>query len=149
VAVGLWGGILGRPAVWLLPVAFPVVMAMGGALGVRGVPLPGVEIGIAVSGLVLGVMVALAARPRLEVAAVLVGLFAIFHGHAHGAELPQAANPLAYGVGFVLCTGLLHVTGITLGLIAWWKPVGPVVVRVCGGVIALVGGYFLFTALGG
>ncbi|HKA81894.1 MAG TPA: HupE/UreJ family protein, partial [Xanthobacteraceae bacterium] len=88
VAVGLWGAFLGAPAIWLLPIVFPLVMAGGGVLGILGVPLPGVEIGIALSAVVLGLMVALAARPPLWVAAVLVGAFAIFHGHAHGAELP-------------------------------------------------------------
>jgi urease accessory protein len=120
VAVGLWGAFLGQPAIWLLPVVFPVVMAFGGLAGVLGVPLPGVEIGIAASAVALGAMVALALRPPLWVAAVLVGAFAIFHGHAHGTELPEAANPLAYGVGFVIATGLLHLSGIVLGLLARW-----------------------------
>src|SRR6266545_3323120 len=88
VAVGLWGAFLGPPAIWLLPIVFPLVMAFGGVLGILGVPLPGVETAIAMSAVVLGLMVALAARPPLWVAAVLVGGFAIFHGHAHGTELP-------------------------------------------------------------
>src|SRR5215510_8796784 len=92
VAVGLWGAFLGAPAIWLLPVVFPLVMAIAGAFGVLGVPLPGVEIGIAVSAIMLGAMVALAAKPPLWIAAVLVGAFAIFHGHAHGAELPVGAD---------------------------------------------------------
>jgi len=146
VAVGLWGAFLGRPAIWVLPVVFPLVMAFGGALGVLGVPLPAVEIGIAVSAIVLGAMVALAARPPLAVAAVIVGTFAIFHGHAHGTELPQAASPIAYSLGFVMATGLLHASGIALSLITHWPP-GRHVVRVCGGAIALVGAYFLSQAL--
>ena len=142
VAVGLWGAFLGQPAIWLLPVVFPVVMAFGGLAGVLGVPLPGVEIGIAPSAVALGAMVALALRPPLWVAAVLVGAFAIFHGHAHGTELPEAANPLAYGVGFVIATGLLHLSGIALGLLSRW-PAGLQAVRVGGAVIACVGLYFL------
>jgi urease accessory protein len=142
VAVGLWGAFLGSPAIWVLPVVFPLVMAFGGALGVAGVPLPAVEIGIALSAIVLGAMVALAARPPLWVAAVLVGLFAIFHGHAHGTELPSAANPLAYSAGFVVATGLLHVCGIAFGLLVHW-PAGKVVVRAGGAVIALIGLGFL------
>ena len=96
VAVGLWGAFLGAPAIWLLPIVFPLVMAFGGVLGILGVPLPGVEIGIAVSAVVLGMMVALAVRPHLAIAAILVGAFAIFHGYAHGAELPEGGNAVAY-----------------------------------------------------
>ena len=148
VAVGLWGAFLGQPAIWLLPVVFPVVMAFGGLAGVLGVPLPGVEMGIALSAVALGAMVALALRPPLWVAAVLVGAFAIFHGHAHGTELPEAANPLAYGVGFVIATGLLHLSGIALGLLSRW-PVGLQAVRIGGGAIACVGLYFLAGSLAG
>jgi urease accessory protein len=143
VAVGLWGAFLGAPAMWMLPVVFPLLMAFGGALGVLGVPLPGVEIGIALSGVILGLMIVFAARPPLWVAAVLVGFFAIFHGHAHGTELPQAANALTYAAGFVIVTGLLHLGGIAFGLLVRW-PWGKVAVRSCGGVIAGTGFAFLF-----
>ncbi|EIJ33418.1 HupE/UreJ family protein [Thiothrix nivea] len=142
VAVGLWGAFLGRPAIWLLPVVFPVVMAFGGMLGVVGVPLPGVETGIAASALVLGLMVVLAVRPPLWVAALLVGAFAIFHGHAHGAELPVAANPLVYSIGFVVATGLLHLSGIAFGELSRWQW-GNTAVRASGAVIALAGVGFL------
>jgi urease accessory protein len=142
VAVGLWGAFLGRPAIWILPVVFPLVMAFGGALGVLGVPLPQVETGIAVSAIVLGLVVALAVRPPLWIAAVIVGIFAIFHGHAHGTELPGAANPFAYALGFVVATGLLHITGILFGLFTRW-PVGQAIVRAGGAVIALAGLAFL------
>jgi len=142
VAVGLWGAFLGPPAVYLLPVVFPLVMAVGGALGILGVRIPGVEIGIAVSAIILGLMVALAARPPLLVAAALVGVFAIFHGHAHGAELPAGANAVAYSLGFVVATGLLHLTGIAFGLLVRW-PVGLIAVRAAGALIALAGVAFL------
>jgi urease accessory protein len=145
IAVGLWGAFLGQPAIWLLPVVFPVVMAFGGLAGVLGMPLPGVETGIALSALALGSMVALALRPPLWVAAILVGAFAIFHGHAHGTELPAAASPLAYGVGFVIATGLLHLSGIALGLLGRW-PIGLRAVRVGGGLIACAGLFFLVGA---
>src|SRR5207237_10558291 len=92
VAVGLWGAFLGAPAIWLLPIVFPLVMAAGGALGIIGLPLPAVETGIAASAVILGLMVALAARPPLWSAVALVGGFAIFHGYAHGKELPDDAN---------------------------------------------------------
>lgn len=142
VAVGLWGAFLGSPAIWFLPVVFPLVMAFGGALGVMGVPVPAVETGIAVSAIVLGLMVAAAARPNVWVAAVIVGIFAIFHGHAHGTELPGAANPIAYSLGFVIATGLLHLSGIAFGALAQW-PAGKMLVRAGGGVIALAGLGFL------
>ena len=145
LAVGLWGAFLGAPALWLLPVVFPLVMAAGGALGVLGVPLPAVEVGIAVSAIALGGVVAGALRPPLWVAALLVALFAVFHGHAHGTELPQAANPLAYSLGFVVATGLLHLTGIALGLLARW-PAGRIAVRSMGAGIALLGVLFLARA---
>ena len=142
VAVGLWGAFLGLPAIWLLPVVFPMVMALGGAAGVAGVPLPGVEAGIALSAVVLGLCILTAWRAPLAAAAVLVGLFAVFHGHAHGSELPASANPAAFAVGFVVATGLLHLLGIAFGLLVRW-PAGRLAVRAAGGVIALAGLAFL------
>ncbi|HNW61596.1 MAG TPA: HupE/UreJ family protein [Piscinibacter sp.] len=146
VAVGLWGAFLGMPAIWALPVVFPVVMALGGALGVAGVPLPAVEIGIAASAIVLGAMVAFAVRAPIALAAVIVGAFAIFHGHAHGTELPQAANPIAYSLGFVIATGLLHLGGIASGLLTRW-PAGRAAVRAAGAGIAALGVAFMVKAL--
>jgi urease accessory protein len=143
VAVGLWGAFLGAPAMWVLPVVFPVVMAFGGALGVLGVPLPGVETGIALSSLILGIAVAFALRPPLWVAALIVGSFAIFHGHAHGAEMPKAANAMTYAFGFVIATGMLHLCGIAFGLLVRWSW-GKNLVRLGGAAIALVGVGFLF-----
>jgi urease accessory protein len=142
VAVGLWGAFLGAPAIWLLPIVFPLVMAFGGALGIAGVPLPAVETGIAASAVVLGIMVALGARPPLWSAAIIVGAFAIFHGHAHGTELPAAADAVAYAAGFVIGTGLLHLIGITFGLATRWEA-GKVAVRAAGGAIAVAGLAFL------
>jgi urease accessory protein len=142
VAVGLWGVFLGAPAIWLLPIVFPLVMAAGGVLGIIGVPLPAVETGIAASAIILGAMVALAARPPRWAAAALVGAFAIFHGYAHGRELPDGANAVAFSAGFVIATGLLHVTGIALGQLARW-PAGRFVVRAAGGAIAFVGVAYL------
>ena len=143
VAVGLWGAFLGAPAMWLLPVVFPLVMAFGGALGILGVPLPAVETGIAASAIVLGAMVALAVRPPLWVAAVLVGAFAVFHGHAHGTELPNAASPFGYALGFVIATGALHLIGIGFGTLTRW-PAGRAAVRLGGGAVSLIGAAFLF-----
>lgn len=146
VAVGLWGAFLGAPAIWVLPVVFPLVMAFGGVLGILGVPLPYVEVGIAISAIVLGAMVAMAAQPSLWIAAILVGAFAIFHGHAHGTELPGAANAISFSIGFVVATGLLHLAGIGLGLLTQW-PNGRIAVRTTGLAIALAGLVFLGEAL--
>jgi urease accessory protein len=145
VAVGLWGAFLGAPAIWLLPIVFPLVMAGGGVLGVLGLPVRGVEIAIALSAVVLGSMVMFAARPPLPLAAALVGAFAIFHGYAHGAELPAGADVVAYSLGFVVATGALHLTGIAFGLAARW-PLGRLAVRAAGGIIALAGVAFLTAA---
>lgn len=146
VAVGLWGAQLGSPAIWVLPVTFPLVMAFGGVLGGLDTPIPGIEIGIAASAIALGLMVTFAARPPLWIAGLLVGLFAIFHGYAHGAELPESANPLAFSMGFVIATGSLHVIGILIGLINRW-PWGMRSLRTGGAVIAACGLYFLFPHL--
>lgn len=143
VAVGLWGAFLRAPAIWVLPIVFPIIMAVGGAAGVAGVPLPAVEIGIALSSILLGSLVAFAVRAPLPLAAVIVGLFAIFHGHAHGTEMPQAATAIAFAIGFVLATGLLHLGGIAFGLLVGC-PGGAMAVRAAGALIALAGVGFLF-----
>ncbi len=142
VAVGLWGAFLGKPAIWILPVVFPLVMAFGGALGVVGVPIPYIETGIALSGVVLGLAVMFAVRPPIWIAAIIVGAFAIFHGHAHGTELPNATNPLIFSIGFVISTGLLHLAGIAIGELKrlnW----GEWIVRGGGAIIAVIGFGFL------
>ena len=146
VAVGVWGAQLGAPALWLLPIAFPVVMAFGGLLGLLGVPLPGTEIGIALSALVLGVMVLAEARPKLWVSLALVAVFAICHGYAHGTELPEDANASLYSIGFVTATGLLHAAGISVGMIHRW-PAGRLALRGAGAAIACAGPVFLWMAL--
>jgi len=148
VAVGLWGAQLGRPLIYALPVAFPMMMAVGGLLGLADVPMPAVEIGIAGSALLLGVAVLLALRLPAVVAVAVVAIFALFHGYAHGQELPHAASPIAYGAGFMISTGALHAVGILVGLLTLWKPAGPVMVRASGGGVALVGSWFLAGALG-
>lgn len=116
VAVGLFAANLGGRALWAVPLSFVSVMAFGGALGVAGVAVPFVEAGIAVSVIVLGLAVALRWQWPVAAAMALVGVFAIFHGHAHGAEMPADAAGLEYGIGFMLATALLHAAGIGLGL---------------------------------
>jgi urease accessory protein len=146
IAVGLWGAVLGPPAIWVLPVAFPLVMALGGLMGLLGLPLPGVEIGIALSAIVLGALVLAEVRPPLWLAALLVAAFAVFHGHAHGRELPEGTSALLYSLGFVIATGLLHGVGILLGVAHQWEA-GRRLVRAAGGGVALVGVFFLWRSV--
>jgi len=146
IAVGLWGAQLGAPALWLLPVAFPMMMAFGGMLGLMGIPLPGVEVGIAVSAIVLGIMVFTEARPALAVSLAIVAFFAIFHGHAHGTELPQGQSGLLYSMGFVMATGCLHGVGIAIGLVHRWNA-GRMALRGAGALVCAAGLFFLWGAL--
>lgn len=143
VAVGLWGAFLGAPAIWLLPIVFPIVMAAGALAGILGVTIPMVEAGIAASGIVLGLMLVMKAKPALGFAGALVGFFAIFHGYAHGVELPADSHASPFIIGFVIATGLLHLLGIAFGLVTKW-PAGVVAVRGTGVLITGVGVVFLF-----
>jgi urease accessory protein len=145
-AVGLWGAQMGGRAVWSLPVAFPMIMVVGGIAGMMGVPLPGVEIGIALSILALGAAIAAAWQPPEWAALALISVFALCHGHAHGAELPLSADPADYAIGFVLATGMIHLFGIGVGL-ALNKPMHGYLARALGGLIGLGGIYFLVLAL--
>ncbi|HEY6898383.1 MAG TPA: HupE/UreJ family protein [Rhodocyclaceae bacterium] len=142
VAVGIWGATLGQPLLIALPVAFPLLMVVGGVLGIAGIPIPLVEIGVGLSVVVLGIAIALAWRAPVPVALIIVGFFGIYHGHAHGTELPSSAAPAAYAAGFVLCTGLLHLTGIALGLLKALKH-GDTALRCGGGAIACTGVWIL------
>jgi urease accessory protein len=142
LAVGIWGAQMGGRLVWTLPVAFPLVMAVGGLLGMAGFTIPHVETGIALSVLALGLVIALALRPTEAIALLLIGVFAIFHGYAHGVELPAAVDPAAYAVGFVIATGLIHVLGIGIGL-SVGKAFAGRLSRGIGSLIAAAGVYFL------
>jgi urease accessory protein len=146
VSVGLWGAQLGAPAIWLLPLTFPLIMSVGGFLGLVGVPLLGSEIVIALSGVMLGAVVLVELRPPIYWAAALVGVFGLYHGYAHGAELPPGENGLLYSLGFVIATGLLHLTGITIGLIHRWTW-GERVLQLAGGSVMAIGLYFLWAAV--
>jgi urease accessory protein len=146
VAVGLWGAQLGAPAIWMLPVAFPMMMAFGGMLGLIGLPLPGVEAGIAISAIVLGAMVMGEVRPALPVSVAIVAFFAVFHGHAHGTELQPGQNAMLYSIGFVVATGLLHAAGIAIGLIHRWG-VGRKILRAAGALVMMSGFYFFWSAV--
>lgn len=141
VAVGLFAGQLGGRALWLVPAAFVGVMALGGALGVAGVTVPAVEFGIALSVVVLGAVVAFRLKAPVVLAMLLVGGFAVFHGHAHGTEMPEAMAGMTYGVGFMLATALLHGAGIGLGYVAATlaDAKGALVVRGVGGAMSVFG----------
>jgi urease accessory protein len=145
LAVGFWAALQGRPALYFLPVVFPLLMVFGGLLGMNGIALPFVEPMIAMSGVVLGLMVALYIKPALWVSASMVGVFALFHGHAHGVEIPAASNAFGYVAGFVIATTLLHLTGIGLGRVVGAKG-GEYVTRAVGVVIAVTGAAFLIGA---
>lgn len=141
VMVGLFACQLGGRALWLVPSTFVLVMAFGGALGIAGINVPFVEIGIALSVIVLGAVVALGVKAPIAVAMAVVGFFAIFHGHAHGAEMPEDAGGLAYGLGFVVATALLHAVGIGIGYAIGraGERHGDLVVRASGGVASVAG----------
>ncbi|MBY3599464.1 MULTISPECIES: HupE/UreJ family protein [Rhizobium] len=141
VMVGVVAFQLGGRAIALLPVTFVLVMASGGALGVAGVALPYVETGIALSVVVLGIMVAINVRAPLAAALAMAGLFAVFHGHAHGAEMPEDAAGAAYAAGFMMATGLLHGAGLALGYVIGraGERQAVFVTRAAGGVAAISG----------
>ena len=147
VAVGLWGAVLRAPAIWILPIAFPLIMTVGAVLGILDLPVPAIDLGVAVSAIVLGGMVAANVRPPLAIAFLLIAFFAIYHGHPHGAALPDFGVPILYAAGFVVATGLLHVAGIALGMLYRWSA-GKTAVRALGTAIAAVGSYFLLLAIG-
>jgi urease accessory protein len=135
VAVGLWASQLGRRAMLLLPVLFPGVMAAGAIMGGHGVALPWVEAGIVASVVVLGAVVAFGWRVSIPISAALVGVFALFHGYAHGTEFASGGSALLYGAGFVIATVVLHAIGLGIGVLAR----RPVVMRTTGGAIAAAG----------
>ncbi len=143
LAVGIWGAQMGGRALWSLPVTFPLIMALGGIAGMLGFYLPAVETGIALSVLALGLAITFAWRPFEPVALLLIAAFAIFHGYAHGAELPAAADPTAYSAGFVMATGLIHIGGISIGLLLGKLFEGRFS-RALGAAIAAGGLYFLW-----
>jgi urease accessory protein len=145
IAVGLWAAQRGGRALWAVPLAFVSVMVLGGILGMACGALPFVETGIATSVLVLGVLIAASVRLPLLMSVFIVGVFALFHGFAHGAEMPATASGLAYGTGFILATAGLHLTGIGTGLAArQWGSMQTI--RYAGGAIAACGIYLFIAA---
>jgi len=138
IAVGLWAALAGGRALWVWPATFVGVMLVGGALGMAHVPLPLVEPGILASVVVLGLMVALAIDLPVALGAALIGVFALFHGHAHGSEVPEAASGIAYLFGFALTTAALHAVGIGLAFALTSAHARPLV-RVAGAACVAVG----------
>jgi urease accessory protein len=141
VAVGVLAAQLGGRALWMVPLSFVCVMAVGGALGMAGIQAPFPELGIALSVVVLGLAIALPLKLPALAAMALVGFFAVFHGYAHGAEMPAAASALPYAAGFIGATALLHAAGVGLGLLFGLegRRLGHRVVRAAGGAMALFG----------
>ena len=145
-SVGLWGAQIGGRSVWTLPVVFPLIMVIGGILGILGINLPLIEIGIALSIVVLGFAIAIKYKPSEWIALSLIFVFAICHGHAHGTELPNATDPADYAIGFVVATGLIHIIGIAVGLISQ-KFYSGKLTQVLGALVVLGGVYFLIMAI--
>jgi urease accessory protein len=138
VAVGLWAGLVGGRALWAWPAAFVGVMVLGGGLGMAGIGLPMVEAGILASVVTLGLLVLAAARLPVAAGATLIGLFALLHGHAHGAELPGFAAAASYAAGFAVATAVLHAIGIGVAALAR-APQCRLLVRGTGALVAAAG----------
>jgi urease accessory protein len=143
IAVGLWAAQRGGRARWAVPLAFVSVMTLGALAGNGGLAVPFAEQGIAASVLILGILIAAAVRLPLAASMMLVGVFALFHGYAHGAEMPASASGLTYGMGFVAATAALHLFGIGLGMTAQ-KFATEKTLRYAGGAIAGCGLYLTF-----
>jgi len=141
LAVGIWGAQMGGRNVWTLPVTFPLIMAAGGILGMSSFALQYVELGIALSVLILGLAIAFAWQAPEWAVLLLISVFAIFHGYAHGVELPRAVDPASYAIGFVVATGVIHIAGISIGYILG-RPWKGRLSRALGGLIAAAGLYF-------
>ena len=146
IAVGIWGAFLGKPLLVILPMVFPVMMTVGAALAMASIPFPPVELGIAISVIALGLLILTAARVSPVVACAVIAVFALFHGYAHGIELPATADPVGYSVGFVLATGLLHLAGISLGMLKNLR-FGEFGLRMAGATTAAAGALFLIAGL--
>jgi len=139
-AVGLWAAQMGGRALWLVPGSFVTAMVIGGVLGFAGVSLPFAETGIIVSVIVLGTLISGAFKFTMAVSIGVVGLFAVFHGYAHGAEIAHGAGLITYSIGFVLATAALHIMGMLVG-IGIQKRSFDKIVRLTGAAIALGGVY--------
>lgn len=142
LAVGIWAAQTGQRPIWAAPLAFVAAMGLGGASGMFGGAVSFGELGIVASVLVTGVLIAAAVRLPTAASVGVVGLFAVFHGQAHGAELPENVSGIAFGLGFILSTALLHLCGVSFSLLMR-RIVMPQLIRVAGVFVALFGGYLV------
>ncbi|WP_371992208.1 HupE/UreJ family protein [Shewanella sp. 10N.286.54.B9] len=145
ICVGLLSTRLGGRAIWTVPAIFVLFMLFGGIIGLLSIPIPFVEFGIAASVLLLGLALAIDKKLPQWLVMAFVAIFAIFHGHAHGVEMPQLAKPALYVLGFICGTSAIHIVGVILGIAMQQKDPKNRMVRSSGGAIALVGGYLLLS----
>lgn len=143
LSVGILSAQIGGRAIWTVPATFVGVMAIGGALGFTDINLTSTEMGIAASLVILGLVIAAERRLPIQLAMVGVGFFAIFHGFAHGTEMPETAQPVLYALGFLTGTVAIHIAGVVIGDIARHYKRGKRVLRIGGGLIATVGVLFM------
>jgi urease accessory protein len=139
LSVGILSAQIGGRAMWSVPLTFVVVMTIGSIMGGHNIPIPLVESGIALSVIALGIALAADKNMATAWAMLFVSFFAIFHGHAHGTEMPDVGNPITYGIGFILGTAIIHLAGVLVGVMSKRIPKGPVVLRVSGAAIAIIG----------
>lgn len=139
ISVGILSAQMGGKAIWIVPSAFVVLMLVGGVMGMNYISLFSVELGIAVSVLVLGIAIAAEKKLPTLLAIIAVGFFALFHGHAHGTEMPEIATPLPYASGFITGTALIHVAGVVIGIVSKRFSAGPQLLRYMGAAIAGIG----------
>jgi urease accessory protein len=147
LSVGILSAQIGGRAIWTVPATFVSVMALGGALGLIDIGLTSIELGIAASLVLLGLIIAAERKLPILLAMVGVGFFAIFHGYAHGTEMPTTAEPVLYAAGFLTGTALIHIAGLLIGDIAKHYDRGKIALRVGGGLIAMIGVMFIFGVL--
>jgi urease accessory protein len=147
LSVGILSAQIGGRAIWTVPATFVSVMAVGGILGLIDIGLTATEVGIAVSLVILGLVIALERRISIRVAMIGVGFFAIFHGYAHGTEVPDTAEPFLYALGFLVGTALIHIAGVVVGDISRHYERGKIILRIGGGLISLIGLLFIFSVV--
>lgn len=147
LSVGILSAQIGGRAIWTVPSTFVSVMAIGGVIGLSNIGLNITELGIAISLVFLGTVIAAERTLPVRTAMIGVGFFAIFHGYAHGTEIPTTAQPILYGFGFLTGTALIHIAGVVIGDIAKHYESGKIILRIGGGLIALTGILFIFGIL--
>lgn len=147
LSVGILSAQIGGRAIWTVPATFVCIMAIGGALGLFDIGLTSTELGIAASLVLLGAIIAAERKLPILLAMTGVGFFAIFHGYAHGSEMPTTAEPVLYAIGFLTGTALIHIAGLVIGDIAKHYERGKMLLRVGGGLISVIGVLFIAEVL--